>query len=114
MLTASYTDRFGALGKIAVLAGRAEGSQVHVEAWVMSCRAFARRIEYQCLQRLFDRFNIEQIAFDYGETQRNKPLSNFFTELLGKPPIGTCAIDRKTFAAACPKLYHQIKEIGDE
>jgi FkbH-like protein len=114
MLTASYTDRFGALGKIAVLAGRTDGSQVHVEAWVMSCRAFARRIEYQCLQRLFDRFNIEQIAFDYGETLRNKPLTNFFTELLEEPPIGSCAIDRKTFAAACPKLYHHIKEIGDE
>ena len=50
----SYEDKFGPLGTIAVLAGRVEGDCLHVDTWVMSCRAFARRIEHQTLKMLFD------------------------------------------------------------
>ena len=49
----SYRDRFGALGKIAVLQGRALETQLHIDTWVMSCRAFSRRIEYAVLAEMF-------------------------------------------------------------
>jgi predicted enzyme involved in methoxymalonyl-ACP biosynthesis len=44
LMVASYKDKFGPLGKIAVLSGRVSASGFVIEAWVMSCRAFAWRI----------------------------------------------------------------------
>jgi FkbH-like protein len=117
VLTASYTDRFGALGKIAVMAGRVERGQVHVDAWVMSCRAFARRIEQQCVKALFDRFNARSVVFDYVETPRNGPLTRALRDLLQAPPAAGAALTAEAFAAACPRLFHQVvvkDEIGDE
>ncbi|MEJ7608515.1 MAG: HAD-IIIC family phosphatase, partial [Bryobacteraceae bacterium] len=50
----SYEDRFGPLGRISVLAGWVEEGVLKVSAWVMSCRAFSRHIEYGCLRYMFD------------------------------------------------------------
>src|SRR5262249_23709412 len=50
LLVAGYQDKFGPLGKIAVLQGRLEGRVLQVGTWVMSCRAFGRRIEHRCLE----------------------------------------------------------------
>ena len=44
-MVVSYRDKFGPLGKIAVLQGVKNGDAARIETWVMSCRAFARRIE---------------------------------------------------------------------
>ncbi|CAN5283791.1 hypothetical protein BH18ACI2_BH18ACI2_16730 [soil metagenome] len=112
LLTVSYKDRFGALGKIGVLAGRVMESEIHVEAWVMSCRAFARRIEHQSLRQLFEQFRVEQVTFDYAQTPRNQPLANFFSTILSRPPEAACAIERTMFEAACPKLYHRVIEVS--
>ena len=60
----SYQDRFGALGKIAVLQGRVLDSQLHVDTWVMSCRAFSRRIEYTVLAELLRRYSSSEILLD--------------------------------------------------
>ena len=38
VMVVSYKDKFGALGKIAVLKGARSNSHVDVGAWVMSCR----------------------------------------------------------------------------
>ncbi len=128
LLTANYTDRFGALGKIAVIKGRINNGciakhnaarDLHVTSWVMSCRAFARRIEHACLRRLFDKYEVERITFDYVVTARNMPLTNFLKELNSSslfdfkeqhdaPQIFT--LERETFNQICPKLFHRITE----
>jgi FkbH-like protein len=105
----SYRDRFGPLGKIAVIEGRHDSERIHVRHWVMSCRAFARRIEYASLQALFDRFGAEQIIFDFAKTPRNQPLQEFFTSLLGRAPEPSLILTRRGFAEDCPTLYHQVK-----
>ncbi len=79
LMTVGYKDNFGALGQIAVLAGCVEDSLARVDVWVMSCRAFARRIEYQCVKTLFQKFGVDRIAFDYQHTPRNGPLTTFLT-----------------------------------
>jgi FkbH-like protein len=120
----SYQDKFGPLGKIAVLAGRtpsplpspaggegASARRVQVECWVMSCRAFARRIEHRCLEQLFARFQIEEIAFQFRPTPKNGPLQAFFEELLGRPPEPGCRLPRSAFLAKCPQLFHRITEL---
>ena len=55
LVTASYEDKFGPLGEIAAMLGTAGAGKLSVDAWVMSCRAFSRRIEHQCLKYLFER-----------------------------------------------------------
>ena len=111
MLTASYKDRFGALGKVAVLAGRVDNSKVLVDTWVMSCRAFARRIEHQCLSALFSKFAAGQITFNYVETPRNGPTKRFLSEILKEAPESDVSISKVDFAAACPMLFHRVVEL---
>jgi FkbH-like protein len=108
LLTATYKDRFGPLGKIAVLAGRADGSRILVESWVMSCRAFARRIEHQCVKRLFETFPGRTLTFDYRETPRNGPLTRCLMELIGSAPGAWPELTAEQFGAGCPALPHRV------
>lgn len=108
LLTASYKDRFGVLGKIAVMTGRIGDSQISVDTWVMSCRAFARRIEHQCLKTVFEKFARDEIAFDYVSTSRNMPVARFFSELLNEAPAAPVTISRNLFDAKCPALFHRV------
>lgn len=94
LMTVSYKDKFGPLGKIAVVAGRV-GRKLHVDMWVMSCRAFSRRIEYRCIEELFTKFDVDEIELDYIHTERNGPLSQFLTEILGVAPFSNCIISRR-------------------
>lgn len=113
-LTASYTDRFGALGKIAVIAGAIKGGRVEVDTWVFSCRAFARRIEYQCLRALFNHFDAGVVMLDYAETPRNAPVGRFLASVTGAPPAsGAISITRADFESKCPKLFHHV-HVSDE
>jgi FkbH-like protein len=111
LVTASYQDRFGPLGKIAVIAGRRNGEGVEVDSWVMSCRAFARRIEHQCLRFLFDTFNCDSISFDYQRTPKNGPLGSFFSELSQKSHLSRTEISKERFEAVCPRLFHRVREV---
>ena len=86
LLVASYKDKYGQLGKIAVLGARIDGDRAAVDLWVMSCRAFSRRIEHQCLRQLFGRFGVDEISFDFERTPRNTPFEEFLTGLLGAKP----------------------------
>jgi FkbH-like protein len=113
IVTVSYQDKYGALGKIAVLLGRVRDKKLHVDAWVMSCRAFSRRIEHHSLKYLFEKFDADDIAFDFQLTQRNGPLQDFFLELVGSPPLQGLKISRACFFEKVPPLFHRVEEIGD-
>ena len=64
----SYEDKFGPLGVIGVVAGRRVSGRLDVSTWVMSCRAFSRRIEVHTLRHLFDGVGVDVISLDYKET----------------------------------------------
>lgn len=107
----SYADRFGPLGRIAVLQGCFLGpSTLAVETWVMSCRAFSRRIEHQCLRALFDRYSAEEMVFDFRATPKNGPLRDFFHSLMGGEVAERPVLTRARFQASCPRLYHRVNE----
>jgi FkbH-like protein len=108
LLVASYKDKYGQLGKIAILGARSDGRKVLVDTWVMSCRAFSRRIEQQCLRQLFTRFATNEISFDFQPTPRNLPLQEFFTALLGSKPQGRFTLSHSAFEEKCPRLFHTI------
>jgi FkbH-like protein len=107
----NYEDRFGQLGKIAVIVGIVMGDTLNIRVWAMSCRAFGRRIEYLCLRTCLERFQIGKIKFDFVATAQNTPLREFLTALLGKEPGASAVLTRERFEEACPKLYHTVNEM---
>jgi FkbH-like protein len=106
VLLAQYRDKYGALGKIAVLAGRQEGGTATVETWVMSCRAFSRRIEHHCLKELFERLGVERLRLEFAPTERNGPARELLAAFLDAPPEGPVVLSRERFQERCPALYH--------
>ena len=106
----SYQDKFGPLGKIGVLAGRQESGTLYIDTWVMSCRAFSRRIEHQCLKTLFERSGAGKMVFDFRPTPKNGPLQDFFQTLINSRPAAAFDLTRSRFEENCPPLYHQVEE----
>jgi FkbH-like protein len=109
LMTISYEDKYGALGKIAVLLGRMQGKAATINYWVMSCRAFSRRIEYQCLSWLFENLDLREITFAYHPTDRNKPIQDFLASIITTPLSNDIRISRADFSEKCPPLFHQAK-----
>jgi FkbH-like protein len=109
VLAVSYKDKFGPLGRIAVIIGTSLGYKVAVNGWVMSCRAFSRRIEHQCLKYLFETLSADEIVFDYEPTPRNIPFQEFLADLLGKPAESKVILSRGQFAARVPPLFHRVE-----
>jgi FkbH-like protein len=110
ILTATYEDKYGPLGKIAVLMGSADGRTLLIDAWVMSCRAFSRRIEHQVVKYLFEQFDVDAIAFDYRSTDRNGPVREFFTQFLGDHLTQRLRLSRTSFFEKTPPLFHRVEE----
>lgn len=114
LMLVSYEDKFGALGKIAVLSGRASGTDLAIDHWVMSCRAFSRRIEHGCLQHVMQKFGAARAAFDYVKTQRNQPVQDFLTELTGETGAERYLITKQQLMERCPAVYFEIQEPESE
>jgi FkbH-like protein len=114
LLTASYRDRFGPLGKIATLLGRRAGDGLVVDSWVMSCRAFSRRIEHHFVAYLFERFGVDEIAFDYEPTARNVVLQEFMSSVADGDASGRLRMSRSAFLDGAPALVHHVNEDEDE
>jgi FkbH-like protein len=110
---ASYRDKYGPLGKIAVLAGRQEGRALYVNVWVMSCRAFSRAIEHRCIEELFERHGLEEIVFDFEATSKNGPLQEFLEEILGEPPTPQCILSRARFEQRRVPTFHKVLELNN-
>jgi FkbH-like protein len=110
IMVVSYKDKYGPLGKIAVVCGSRHHNEVHVETWVMSCRAFSRGIEYRCLEELFERFSADHVTFDFQATERNGPLRKFLTNMLSAPPFPGCKLTRAKFQAQCSGQSQTVLE----
>jgi FkbH-like protein len=105
----SYQDKFGPLGRIAVLAGTVDGDALKVFSWVLSCRAFSRRIEHHVLASIFETLSVNRMEFDFTATAKNGPLREFFASILGATPAGTISLTREQFEKNCPLLPHAIQ-----
>ncbi len=110
-LAVNYEDKFGPLGTIAVAMGHQREGRLELASWVMSCRAFARRIEHQTLKMLFETTGVSEIALDFTPTAKNGPLREFFASLLGEDPTSEFRLARAQFDAKCPALYHEVREM---
>ena len=112
LATLSYEDKFGSLGKIAVATGSCDGDVIRVRTWVMSCRAFSRRIEHHMLESLFTHFDASKIECEYKSTGRNGPFREFFEGFLDSVPAsGILYLMKSDFAIKRPSLPHKTKEV---
>jgi FkbH-like protein len=108
----SYTDKFGPLGKVAVVLGTKTKGVLKVSHWVMSCRAFSRRIEYHTLHSLFRHADVEEIHFDFQATDRNQSLQKFIRAAgVGPDPEGTYRLSRAAFFAEDELLPHRVLDL---
>ena len=73
LVTVSYSDRYGPLGVVAALLVTPGDGGPAIDAWAMSCRAFARRVEHHTLRHVFDRFDADEVALVFHPTTRNAP-----------------------------------------
>lgn len=112
LTTVSYEDRFGPLGRIAVVGGYMEGDRCVVDIWVMSCRAFSRQIEFQSLRQLFAKSGASVIRILFRPTERNGPLQTFLGHFLSPDSIGEGELDLQltVFEESCPPLFHEVIE----
>lgn len=107
-----YADKFSPLGVIAVLTGRLDDDQLVVDSWVMSCRAFSRRIEHRCLEVLFERFGADQVRLEFRPTAKNAPLRQFLESVAGgEIAAGEVVLDREAFERVRPQLYQKVEHI---
>lgn len=113
LLIASYKDKYGPLGKIAVLSGRKLSNQILLDVWVMSCRAFSRRIEYRCVDELFRHFGTDEIVLDFRVTAKNRPIRDFLSQLLGEEPGPGCRLSQERFESVQEKTFHRVVEVSN-
>jgi FkbH-like protein len=112
LVTVSYEDRFGPLGRIAVLGGHIENGFCLVDVWVMSCRAFSRQIEFQTIRQLFHKTMASEILFQFKPTARNGPLQDFFAYFFSNASLdeGELRLRSDSFERLCPPLFHEVND----
>ena len=112
LATVSYEDRFGPLGRIAVLGGYRKRDLCYVDIWVMSCRAFSRQIEFQSIRQLFHKTGASEIRFRFKPTDRNGPLQTFFARFFhnGSSAESELHLRSDDFERVCPSLFHEVND----
>ena len=107
----SYQDKFGSLGRVAVLLGIKKHQTLHISHWVMSCRAFSRKIEHHTLEAIFTRMGVGVIELDFIPTEKNNPLVELLTEIgVVSSANGLYELSRSTFLSRCGILPHNLLE----
>ena len=79
-----------------------------IDTWVMSCRAFARRVEHHTLRHVFDRFAADEVALGFHPTARNVAVREFLTSLDGHQSRGRLRVTREKFERSAPPLVHRV------
>jgi FkbH-like protein len=97
LICATLSDRSGSHGEILALL---MGADRVVEAWVMSCRVFQRRVEHAFLLALIDG-GLAPAALRVARTERNEPMVRFLAELgVTEHPDGLAMFDAEGFRSA--------------
>jgi FkbH-like protein len=107
LLTIAYKDKFGPLGTIAAIVGRQSEVGIEISSWVMSCRAFSRRIEYQSLSLIFNQFDQQNIMLNFHDSGRNGPFQDFLNTLPTNMSRSGICLGKPDFDKDCPRLYHK-------
>lgn len=109
VVNVAYEDKFGPLGVIGVVAGKQAGRHLELSTWVMSCRAFSRRIEHHTLHHLFHRYGAESISLCFQATERNEPMQQFLRLVsVAEQGAGRRLVSREAFLRNHQELPHRV------
>lgn len=75
------TDKFGDNGIVSVVIGRKEGTSLHIELWLMSCRVLKRDMELAMLDEVVKAAQAEGLTEIYGyyyPTKKNAMVRELF------------------------------------
>ncbi len=84
MLAAFVRDRFGDYGQVGLVMYEAAGGVLHVQNFLLSCRALGKGVEHRMVARLGELAlsrSLSTVEFDYQPTSRNKPAGDFLASL---------------------------------
>ena len=105
----SYEDRFGPLGTVGVMAGRRSGDCAEISSWVLSCRAFSRKIEHHMLEFLFRQPGLATVKLCFHSTERNQPLRQFLQSIgWHDGGDGGVLLSREQLSGHLDDLPHQV------
>ena len=110
----SYSDRLGALGTVGVVAGTRGGGAAEVAHWVLSCRAFSRRIEHHMLLDLFRSLGCDELRLEYRRTERNRPFQEFARQLVETVTDGALIISPARVEELVRGLPHVVIGVSHE
>lgn len=78
------SDRFGDNGLISIVLGRAEGTTLHLDLWLMSCRVLKRDMEFAMLDAIVERAKvagIDTLLGYYLPTRKNVMVADHYEKL---------------------------------
>jgi len=84
LLTISVSDRFGDQGIVGLIIAFADGTNIHVDSFLMSCRAIGRGIEKAIWAHFVKKASEKgfiNICAEYIRTLKNTQVSNLFDDL---------------------------------
>lgn len=74
-------DKFGDNGIVALSAGHVDGSDLHIDLWLMSCRVLKRDMEFAMMDELVNQAKSRGVTTIYGyyyPTAKNKMVKDFY------------------------------------
>ena len=81
-------DKFGDNGVVAILAGKIQNQELHINLWLMSCRILKRGMEWAMFDVLVSVAidnKLKSLIGYYSSTEKNSIVSSFYDELGFKP-----------------------------
>jgi predicted enzyme involved in methoxymalonyl-ACP biosynthesis len=99
---------------IGVVAGKQAADRLEISTWVMSCRAFSRRIEFHTLEYLFGVSGAGNISLAFQPTERNQPLQEFLRSIHPAPSgPESWILSRERFVCGGHELPHRVSVIEE-
>lgn len=101
--TVRTRDRFGDYGLVGLLIYHCEGTTLHLDHLVLSCRALGRAVEVQMLQylaRIAEERLKQFIEIDFEASSRNQPAYTFLCQLSHQATTNRVETKRFVFDAA--------------
>jgi FkbH-like protein len=118
-LQVRLTDAFGDNGMISVLICRRQGSDWHIDTWLMSCRVLGRKVEVAVLQELMSQAaerGVLRLIGNYLPTEKNKLVEDHYDKLgftlLQKSEAGASTWELLVAGAPAATLPIAIQRVG--
>jgi len=92
-ILAKVRDRFGDYGEVGAAVYSHANGEIHVDNFLLSCRALGKGVEHRMLAGLGDAaaaMNASHVVIDFQPTDRNEPAKRFFHAVGETYRDGTC------------------------